>query len=1108
MVNTKKFSEFVQADITDDTTQTVGLTAGVNTRELKFVSWTTATRPTIPYDGLLGYNFDLSQYEFWDAAAVMWVPIGGGGAVLAVLASHLPGEGASLIGLQGAGTVQDFANSTLILKTANANLPNSFALASLSTGILKSTTVTGALSISAPLTSIDGLTTSADQMIYTTGSNVYATTPLTAVARTMLSQTTNALILSTIGALPSDGSGMMTGILNMNSHRIINVTDPVNPQDAATKNYVDAGAFLRLDGTSVMAGVINVGSHKIINLTDPTSPQDGATKAYVDTAGGAFLPLAGGTMSGDIVMGNHKITSLGNPTNPQDAVTLFYLSAQLTNYLPLAGGTMALNTGVINMNSSKIIGLADPTNSQDAATKAYVDLVATGLTVQGACYASTTGDLTGYTYLNGALGIGATLTAGSNGAFSTDGTSPPLNARIFVPFQTSTLQNGIYTLSQIGTVGTPAILTRATDYDQPSEIQPGDFIIVNNGTLYGTTSWIETSTVTAVGTDPILFSQFTFAPTSFLLKAQNLADVASKTTSFNNISPLTTKGDLIGFSTQNVRLAVGGTDGQILQVSSAAATGLAWSTATYPATTTINQILFSSAANTVTGISSTAGGVLVTNASSVPQFLANPSASGKLLASVSGAIPIWTTPTYPTVSGSAGLFLISDGTNNIYSTSTIPTSAGATAGKVLISDGTNYVLSTPTFPNASAAAGKFIRSDGTNWIASTPTLPISAGTSGKILQSNGTNYVESTPTYPSASGTARKLLVSDGTNIVYTTETWAVPGTSGNVLTSDGTNWISAAAAGVTLLTTKGDLFGFSTVNARVPVATGNGKVLQVDSTATVGVSYSTPTYPSASGASGLFLISDGTNNVYSTSSIPSSAGATANKVLLSNGTNYVLSTPTFPNASATARKIIVSDGTNWIASTETYAVPGSSGNVMTSDGTNWTSAAPAAASGWVKISSTTASASASVTFSSLTTTYQAYCVVLTNVIPTTNNVNLLLTFNSIASNYFYTLLRSGTGGAAATNDGSASTSSIPVNAGATIVNTANGGLSGFIMMPGPDTANNQFVDIHVGFLSSVYTASNGIAGNSGTTAITSIKFAMSSGTIASGVFTLYGLVA
>lgn len=156
-----------------------------------------------------------------------------------------------------------------------------------------------------------------------------------------------------------------------------------------------------------------------------------------------------------------------------------------------------------------------------------------------------------------------------------------------------------------------------------------------------------------------------------------------------------------------------------------------------------------------------------------------------------------------------------------WSTSTIPSSAGATANKVLLSDGTNYVLSTPTFPNASATTGKRIKSDGTNWIASTTTMPDS-GTSGKVLIGDGTNYVESTstiptsagatagktlvsdgtnyvlstPTFPNASATTRKIIVSDGTNWTASTETYAVPSTSGKVMQSDGTNWTSATPTG------------------------------------------------------------------------------------------------------------------------------------------------------------------------------------------------------------------------------------------------------------------------------------------------------------------------
>jgi hypothetical protein len=53
---------------------------------------------------------------------------------------------------------------------------------------------------------------------------------------------------------------------------------------------------------------------------------------------------------------------------------------------------------------------------------------------------------------------------------------------------------------------------------------------------------------------------------SFLFVSNNLSDVTSKTTSFNNLSPLTTKGDLIWFDgTNNTRLGIG-TLNQILSV--------------------------------------------------------------------------------------------------------------------------------------------------------------------------------------------------------------------------------------------------------------------------------------------------------------------------------------------------------------------------------------------------------------------------------------------------------------------------------------------------------------------------------------------------------------
>lgn len=164
----------------------------------------------------------------------------------------------------------------------------------------------------------------------------------------------------------------------------------------------------------------------------------------------------------------------------------------------IAGSTM---TGALILN-------ANPTNPLGAATKQYVDAISAGFTVKTPCTAGTISNLTA-TYSNGAAGVGATLTnSGAQAAFSTDGVTPAINSRVLVRSQSTTFQNGIYQLSTVGSGSTNWVLTRTTDYDQAAEILPGTFVIVEQGTTLANTGWIETATVTTIGTDPILFSQF------------------------------------------------------------------------------------------------------------------------------------------------------------------------------------------------------------------------------------------------------------------------------------------------------------------------------------------------------------------------------------------------------------------------------------------------------------------------------------------------------------------------------------------------------------------------------------------------------------------------
>lgn len=198
------------------------------------------------------------------------------------------------------------------------------------------------------------------------------------------------------------------------------------------------------------------------------------------------------------------------------------LAASLAALLPLAGGTM---TGPLYLSGP-------PTSPLEAVDKAYADSIAAGFTVVLATEAATTANLNA---TQAGAGVGATLTnAGAMSAFSVDGYSASLNDRILVKNQTLSEHNGIYTVTTLGSGAVNWVLTRATDYDQaPSEIKPGTLVAVNNGTVNGSTSWLETATVVIVDTDPILFSQFTFAPASFFLIANNLSEGVQATKLIN-----------------------------------------------------------------------------------------------------------------------------------------------------------------------------------------------------------------------------------------------------------------------------------------------------------------------------------------------------------------------------------------------------------------------------------------------------------------------------------------------------------------------------------------------------------------------------------------------
>lgn len=258
------------------------------------------------------------------------------------------------------------------------------------------------------------------------------------------------------------------------------------------------------------------------------------------------------------------VTSVNGTTIPASAtlLTSTSTSSSLTSVGTLAGLTA---TGTVNFGGATTVTVPTPVNGTDAANKNYVDQVASGVNAHDAVkYATTaalgtTGNLVGgtitTTYANGSSGVGATLTIASSSNWTSitiDGQSLTVGDRVLIKNQTSALQNGIYTVTQVGTTAnsTSFIFTRATDSDSTPELGAGDLVYVLNGTNNGGNGFIQTATVTTIGTDSITWTQFSGA--SSVLAGQGLV---VNGTNPNQIDVGTASASRIVVNADNIDLA-------------------------------------------------------------------------------------------------------------------------------------------------------------------------------------------------------------------------------------------------------------------------------------------------------------------------------------------------------------------------------------------------------------------------------------------------------------------------------------------------------------------------------------------------------------------------
>ncbi len=327
---------------------------------------------------------------------------------------------------------------------------------------------------------------------------------VTSAIQTQLNNKANIANVEFTGSVTLPSTTSIGNVIAAEISYLDGVTSGIQTQlDGKLDSGVASTTYAALTGATFTGNVV-LTANTSIGSVDATeiSYLNGITSA-VQTQLDAKAPTANPTFTGTVSGVTKSHVGLGNVDNTSDADKPISSATQtaLDAKLGLAGGTM----------TGKIVLDGDPTQALHAATKAYVDNVSAGLHIHEAAHAATTDTLAvlsggSVTYNNGTDGVGATLTLGT-ALTALDGHNLTNGDRVLVKNQANAAHNGVYVRTS------STVLTRADDFNSAAEIAGGDLVFVENGTLYNSTSWVVENEVNTVGTDNVLWAQFSGAGT-------------------------------------------------------------------------------------------------------------------------------------------------------------------------------------------------------------------------------------------------------------------------------------------------------------------------------------------------------------------------------------------------------------------------------------------------------------------------------------------------------------------------------------------------------------------------------------------------------------------